>query len=195
MRVALVRGSSSGRDAYKGIFGVSMPPLGLASLASAIMSNGHKAVLVDALTEGFDVGQVAETTESSGAQMVAVTINASPYFKFAADLVKEVKGENKNVVFVAGGHHATFVCSQVLASGFDYVVLGEGEQTFSELVNTLEQNESVSKVKGLAFKSDGRIVQTAHRPLMDNLDSFPSPRSTCSTRIGVKPTFSARVHT
>jgi anaerobic magnesium-protoporphyrin IX monomethyl ester cyclase len=175
VRVALVRGSSNGKDAYKGVFGVSMPPLGLASLAGAIMPDGHKVVLVDALTEGFDVERTAEIIESWSAQMVAVTINASPYYKFAADLAKKAKAENKNVVFVAGGHHATFVYSQVLTSGFDYVVLGEGEQTFSELVNTLERNRSVSAVKGLAFKSDGKIVKTAPRPLMDNLDSLPIP--------------------
>jgi hypothetical protein len=49
MRVALVRGSLCSKDAYKEIFGVSMPPLGLASLAGAITPYGHKAILVDAL--------------------------------------------------------------------------------------------------------------------------------------------------
>ncbi|HMK93820.1 MAG TPA: radical SAM protein [Candidatus Limnocylindrales bacterium] len=175
MRVALIRGSSNGKSAYREIFGVSMPPLGLASLAAAVMPNGHKTVLVDALAEGFDVDQTAEIIKSWAAQIVAVTINASPYYEFAANLAKKVKAENKNIVFVAGGHHATFVYSQVLASDFDYVVLGEGEQTFSELVNTLAQNKSVSQVKGLAFKGDGKIVQTTPRPLMENLDSLPVP--------------------
>lgn len=175
MRVALVRGSSCGKGDYKEMFGVSMPPLGLASLAGAITSYGHKAILVDALAQGFDAEEVAEVVESWDTQVVAVTVNASPYYEFAADLAKKVKAGNKDIAFVAGGQHATFVYPQVLKNGFDYVVLGEGEATFSELVNTLEYEGAVSKVKGLAFRKDGKIVKTNPRPLMKTLDSLPMP--------------------
>jgi anaerobic magnesium-protoporphyrin IX monomethyl ester cyclase len=175
MRVVLVRGSLCSKDAYKEIFGVSMPPLGLASLAGAITPYGHKAILVDGLAQGLGTQEVAEIIESWGAQVVAVTMNASPYYEFAADLAKKVKAKNKDTVFVAGGHHATFVYSQVLRNGFDYVVLGEGEETFVELIQTLEQEGRVSEVRGLAFMKDGKPVKTDARPLMQNLDLLPLP--------------------
>jgi anaerobic magnesium-protoporphyrin IX monomethyl ester cyclase len=175
MKVALVRGSLRGKNAYKEIFGVSMPPLGLASLAGAIMFNGHKAILIDGLAEGLGTQEVAEIIESWGAQLVAVTMNASPYYEFAADLTKKVKAKNKDTVFVAGGHHATFVYPQVLKNDFDYVVLGEGEETFAELIQTLEHEGRVSEVSGLAFLKDGRPVKTDARPLMKNLDLLPLP--------------------
>ena len=160
MRVALVRGSLRGKDAYKEIFGVSMPPLGLASLAGAIMLNGNKAILVDGLAQGLGTQEVAEIIESWGAQVVAVTMSASPYYEFAADLAKKVKARNKDTVLVAGGHHATFVYSQVLRNGFDYVVLGEGEETFAELIQTLEHEGRVSEVRSLAFMKNGKPVKT-----------------------------------
>ena len=130
MRVALVRGSLWSKDAYKEIFGVSMPPLGLASLAGAIMLHGHKAILVDGLAQGLGTQEAAEIIESWGAQVVAVTMNASPYYEFAADLAKKVKAKCKDTVFVAGGQHATFVYPQVLRNNFRLRSFGRGRRDF-----------------------------------------------------------------
>ena len=47
MKIVLVNGSLRG-GAYNHVFGVSIPPLGLVSLAGAIKSQGHEAVLLDA---------------------------------------------------------------------------------------------------------------------------------------------------
>lgn len=175
MRVALARGSLCGKGAYDDAFGVSMPPLGLASLAGAVMSHGHEVTLVDAASQGLGIEEAAEIIEAWDAQLVAVTMNASPYYEFGARLAKKVKAEREDVVFVAGGHHATFLYPQVLRNGFDYAVLGEGEETFSELVDTLEHERKAPKVKGLAFIKDGKPFITDARPPMQSLDSLPMP--------------------
>jgi anaerobic magnesium-protoporphyrin IX monomethyl ester cyclase len=173
MRVALVRGSLCGKGAYKEAFGLSVPPLGLASLAGAI--HGHKAILVDGLAQGLGTQEVADIIESWDAQVVAVTMDASPYYEFGADLAKKVKSKNKGVTFVAGGHHATFLYPQVLRNGFDYAVLGEGEETFAELIETLEHREDVMDVKGLAFLKDKKTYRTDPRPAVPSLDQLPIP--------------------
>ncbi len=175
VRVALVRGSSCGKGAYKDMFGVTMPPLGLACLAGAVIRNKHSVLLVDGLAQGLSIEEIVEKVCSWGAQVVAVTITASPYYGFATDLAKRLKAKNNTIFIIAGGHHTTFVYSQVLRNGFDYAVLGEGEETFSELVNTLEQGGDISTVKSLAFKKDGKIVKTETRPLIQSLDSLPLP--------------------
>jgi anaerobic magnesium-protoporphyrin IX monomethyl ester cyclase len=175
LRIALVRGSLCGRDAYGTYFGVSMPPLGLASLAGAVRSRGHKVLLIDASSRGSSVDDVAEAVLSYGAQVVGVTMNASPYYDFGVELARKVKAEDENVVFVAGGHHATFLYSEVLRNGFDYSVIGEGEQTLVELVENLERKMDPQQVKGLAFLKNGSSFKTATRPPQHNLDLLPMP--------------------
>jgi anaerobic magnesium-protoporphyrin IX monomethyl ester cyclase len=57
----------------------------------------------------------------------------------------------------------------------DYIVRGEGEETLKELIATLEKNEDVSKVQGLAFKKNGETKLTPSRPVIRNLDTLPLP--------------------
>lgn len=175
MRITLVRGSLCGKDAYGTYFGVSMPPLGLASLAGALRSLGNNVSLVDASSRGRCVDDVAEAVLASGAQIVGVTMNAAPYYDFGVQLARKVKHETEDVVFVAGGHHATFLYSEVLRNRFDYSVIGEGEQTFVELVETLEHEGDTHGVKGLAFLENGSAFKTGARSPQQNLDLLPMP--------------------
>jgi radical SAM superfamily enzyme YgiQ (UPF0313 family) len=50
-------------------------------------------------------------------------------------------------------------------------VCGEGEITFSEIVDEKELNT----IQGICFKQDKNIVMNSQRPLIENLDSLPFP--------------------
>ena len=81
----------------------------------------------------------------------------------------------RGTVLVAGGHHATFLYPQILREGFDFAVLGEGEETFTELINALGCDGEVQDVKGIAYLEDGKIVRTEPRGYLKNLDDLPIP--------------------
>lgn len=75
---------------------------------------------------------------------------------------------------VVGGHHATAVPEQVLShSDVDYVVRGEGEITFLELLNTLERRGPLEKVKGLSFKCEKGQIHNPARELIADIDEIP----------------------
>lgn len=84
-----------------------------------------------------------------------------------------------DVPVVVGGPHPSFMYQEALDNGADIVVIGEGELTLLELVNTLEKHgmdkEELKKVKGLAFREDGRVRLTPPRPIILNLDTLPWP--------------------
>jgi len=109
------------------------------------------------------------------AEIVGVTMNSSPCFSFGKRLVEEVKRRRRDVIFVAGGHHATFLYPEILRNGFDYVVLGEGEETFTDLVNTLQVQGDISKVKGISYIEEDKIVRNPPRPYVEKLDALPLP--------------------
>ncbi len=79
---------------------------------------------------------------------------------------------------VIGGWHASALPVQTLneCPEIDFVVKGEGEHTFLELVTALEQKMSVGAIKGIAYRDqNGSVNENEDRPLVQNLDELPYP--------------------
>ena len=62
-----------------------------------------------------------------------------------------------------------------LDKGADFIVIGEGEQTLSELINHLNNNQITDNISGLAFRKDGKTILTGKREVMKDLDAIPMP--------------------
>ena len=91
----------------------------------------------------------------------------------AAKIFKEVENAGTDSIFIAGGPHPSG-CPEETLEYFDYVVIGEGEETLPELVRVLKEGGDPGEVKGIAYKnsSTGKIILTSERPHV-NLDSYP----------------------
>ncbi len=91
-------------------------------------------------------------------------------------IARMVKSHNKSCVVIAGGPHPSAFSEEVLADkNIDFIVKGEGEETFYELVNVLLDGGDKHKVKGIGFKEDGGFVFTGDREVIKDLDSIPFP--------------------
>lgn len=86
--------------------------------------------------------------------------------------------KRKDIIAVMGGPHATFYPEAILQEHVDILVRGEGEETMLEMVETLERGEDYSQIQNLVFNQNGSIVQNPVRPLIEDLDSLPSPDRT-----------------
>jgi anaerobic magnesium-protoporphyrin IX monomethyl ester cyclase len=62
-----------------------------------------------------------------------------------------------------------------LRNRFDYSVIGEGEQTYVELIDTLEHDEGTHRVKGLASLENSSTFKTGARSPQQNLALLPMP--------------------
>ncbi|WP_174590771.1 TIGR04013 family B12-binding domain/radical SAM domain-containing protein [Methanocella conradii] len=89
----------------------------------------------------------------------------------ARQVYAEVDAANTNTIFIAGGPHPSG-CPEEALEHFDYVVIGEGEETLPELVAAISEGRDVSSVKGIAFKERGKVVFTGRRDEAD-LDRYP----------------------
>ena len=92
----------------------------------------------------------------------------------ALAMAKEILPE---VVTIAGGHFHSAMPRYSLEHypQIDFVVRFEGEETLVELIRTLSTAGDPSGVKSIAYREDGRIVETEPRPLIDDLDKLPMP--------------------
>jgi len=85
---------------------------------------------------------------------------------------EEVAGAGTDSVFIAGGPHPSGAPEETLRF-FDYAVIGEGEETLPELIETINSGGDVAGVKGIAYKSEsGKVVVTPRREPVD-LNQYP----------------------
>ncbi|HJH32059.1 MAG TPA: TIGR04013 family B12-binding domain/radical SAM domain-containing protein [Methanosarcinaceae archaeon] len=92
--------------------------------------------------------------------------------KQAGSVFEEVNRSTTDSIFIAGGPHPSGAPRETLEY-FDYVVIGEGEETLPCLIRALKTGGDIGHVKGIASKdSSGRIVQTGKREHVD-LNNYP----------------------
>lgn len=153
-----------------------IPSLGLAYLAAAAEKNGHEVKIFDfTLGEGYK--ELVNITRAFNPKVVGITA-ATPTFKNAARTANLLREIIPDAVFVCGGAHPTAMPMDAMNSeAFDFIVLGEGEKTFLELIFYLD-NQSDNKledIRGIAFKKENKVIITPRRELIDDLDSLPFP--------------------
>ena len=97
--------------------------------------------------------------------------------KVAFEMIRNVKKEFPKVIVVIGGSHVmTHAESSMRESGADICVIGEGEDTFLEIVKNQQKLPSVlATINGVAYLEKGTFYKTAARALIDNIDTIPFP--------------------
>lgn len=80
-----------------------------------------------------------------------------------------------DIPVVVGGHHASAVPRETLSRNpaFDYLIQGEGERSFAGFVQSYFAGDDLSTLRGLAYRSGGRIQVNPHEELIADLDELP----------------------
>jgi radical SAM superfamily enzyme YgiQ (UPF0313 family) len=153
-----------------------IPALGLGYLAAVAEREGHEVRILDC-ARGLGWEAIAEEGLSFKPDVVGVTAT-TPTFKNAVKAARMLREILPGAAYVVGGPHPTSVPENAAAAGvFDYLVIGEGELTFAELLRYLEGKgpERAEDIAGLAFRRNGQVVRTAPRKRIEDLDSIPFP--------------------
>lgn len=93
----------------------------------------------------------------------------------AEEVYREVdaaRASGIDAIFIAGGPHPSARPIETLEH-FDYVVIGEGEETLPELIDAIRTGRDVESVRGIAYLREGKPVITERREFVD-LDRYPS---------------------
>ncbi|MEH7301920.1 B12-binding domain-containing radical SAM protein, partial [Neobacillus drentensis] len=91
-------------------------------------------------------------------------------------VVNMLKKIDPSILIVLGGPEVTYDTMEWMEkhSEVDFIVIGEGEQTFKQLLTEIETNNDYRNVPGIAYRSRDRVIIT---PQMNKLDlkELPSP--------------------
>ncbi len=160
---------------YK-FLGVVAPSLGIGYMAAVLEENGIDVDVLDASALDMGYSDIEKEMKKRNSDVVAITA-LTPTIGVALDSADAVRNALPNAKIVLGGYHPTFNYEEVIEEdNVDIIVRGEGEYTMLELVQALEKNEDLTKVKGLAFKNeDDELIVTPERPVIENLDELPFP--------------------
>ncbi len=155
------------------------PPLGLLYLGAMLKKSEHEVKVIDNARIQLPVEKIVERAKRENPGVLGVS-TLTPTFKQGIKIAHAIKAELPDLKIIFGNYHATFTYKRLLTKYpfVDYVVLGEGEQIFLELVNALERNDEIKKIEGIAFKHNGGVVKTPPRPFIQNLDELPLPDRT-----------------
>ncbi|RLE49825.1 MAG: B12-binding domain-containing radical SAM protein [Candidatus Methanomethylicota archaeon] len=176
MKVLLVNPPTTADIETARVIGLKAPPLGLAYLAAVLEKNGYDVKILDAPVLDYTFEDVKREVRSYDPDVVGVT-STTPTIYDAIRTVNAAKEAKPEVFTIIGGPHPTFMPEETLSMSpkLDAVAIGEGEMTLLELVKSLENNQPIEDVKGLAFRKGDEIRFTPKRPFIEDLDSLPFP--------------------
>ena len=153
-----------------------IPALGVAYLAAIAEGDGHEARILDC-ARGLGWDAVRDAGRDFMPDVVAVTAT-TPAYHNAVESARILREIVPKAVFLIGGPHPTAMPDEVGREPmFDFLVLGEGERTFAEILRHIEGKGPTrpDEICGLAFRREGDLVFTEPRGRIDDLDALPFP--------------------
>lgn len=152
------------------------PPLGLLYLAAYLQKNtDYQVKILDCQVEELDYGQIRKNIKEYNPDAVGLTTMTFTLID-VLNIAKIAKEINHQIKIVLGGPHIDIYPEETMNQSFiDYLVLGEGEKPFKELLDNINYIDRLYNTKGIVFRDGKEVVNTGRRELNQNLDSLPFP--------------------
>ncbi|MBL7071381.1 MAG: B12-binding domain-containing radical SAM protein [Candidatus Omnitrophica bacterium] len=150
-------------------------PFSLIYLMNYSLKAGYHVDLYDLYMDPYE--GLIEVIRNDKPHVIGVTSQALNRFE-AMEVLKKIKTDFPEVLTVLGGKF--FVDGEGFGeeilkseSYIDMVVVGEGEETFKEILDAIENKTTFKKIKGLVYRDKfGKIIENEKRRFTANLDEF-----------------------
>jgi radical SAM superfamily enzyme YgiQ (UPF0313 family) len=172
-----------------------VPPLGLLYLSSVLKKNKFKVQIIDCLGEnpehyykyfgstyrGLKPKEIIKKIPQK-TKIVGISCMFSMTYIFVMRLCKLIKEAYPETFIVLGGAHVTALPKYILKSkNIDFVCLGESENTFLNLCESLSKNSwkiklsEIKKIEGIGYKTNSKIIVNKDIELIKDIDTLPYP--------------------
>ena len=174
------------------------PPIGLLSIAAYLRARRYDVALLDipavlkqkrrdaeaeqntmwAVSDAIVEEMVAGRVRDFRPDVVGISCLFSGKFRGTVFISEVVKKVAPTCPVVIGGLHPTIFPGEVLEqiSSVDFVIIGEGEESFGDLLSSIFENRiPLSDVDGLSYRDSGSVHITAKTRYIQELDCLPLP--------------------
>ncbi len=154
------------------------PNLAISSIAGNIQPH-HEVALADLVLRRKNLlPSIKEAIEDYQPDIIGLSAMTFQ-FDTARRIAAYIKILQKDIKVAIGGYHATLMYEEIASSDdgnpFDYIVRGEGEETFRDILDAIEGKRAWKDISGLTYRHNGGFLHNAPRPL-ENLDTLQLPR-------------------
>ncbi len=153
-------------------YNMDFPPINLTYIASYLTDLNVNVEILDTKVKNLTFSQIKKKIEKFNPDIVGISVFVSAALKNSNNIAKIVKEVNPNCTVVFGGRHPTFEPdSTININEVDILVRGEGELTFRELII----KGTPKSVKGISYKSNGKVIHNPDRPLIKDFENIRFP--------------------
>jgi len=154
---------------FLSIYNAKFPPFASLFLSYSLKKAGYSVKIFDTQFEKEeDLYQLINLHQPL---WVGFSVMTGPTIARTLNLCKKIKMMGLNTQIVWGGPHPTLLPEDTLQHKLiDIVVISEGEKTAIELTNALKNKSNLNLVKGIGYKSNGKIIITPPQKFITNWD-------------------------
>lgn len=135
------------------------PPLGLCYLAAVLEKEKIPVEILDTHVQNLSANQTVSLIRRKKPRYVGFSI-LTPAADWCAEVARKLP---KSVTKIGGGPHVSGIPEDTLRSGFEIAVIGEGEETLSEIV----KGQKLENIQGIFYRKGRKILRNPLRPPLD----------------------------
>lgn len=150
-------------------------PTGLMYVAAAIKRAGHEVRLIDGAFHKKD--EIVHEAVAFQPQFIGIYSNV-PMWQNAINLLEALRPVLPDAWLATGGPTAIGLGEKIFddTTALDLICTGEGDFAAPKLIDSLEQESDISKVRGWIIRQkDGKVINTGRPAMVRDLDSLPFP--------------------
>ena len=166
-------------------------PMGLAYLGASLRERGYEAAGLDALAEdpyqveliaehvgrnGLSYSEIMRRVEQAKPDLVGISCIFSNQWPAVKELTQRIKALDRDILVASGGTHPSFLAERCLReSQLDFILLGEADQSFPEVLDRIQHGRPLSDQDGIAYREDGEIRVNPKQKWIQDIDRLPFP--------------------
>ena len=147
-------------------------PWSLVYLAAVLVERGVDVAIIDEALAPNDRESLAKLLQTTRPVAVGITAMTGEQIRYGLEFARLVRGCCKAAI-VWGGVHPSLLPEQTVRHRLvDYVVAGEGEYAFADLVECIDKNEDAGDIPGVYLARGAKVIGSRQEIFVD-LASLP----------------------
>ncbi len=157
---------------------ITVPPIGIYYVASVLRENHYDVEILNWHAINKTPERIKDILIEKRPDVIGFSILHANRWG-GIEIARMAKDLDSEVKIVFGGIGASLLWEHFLTHfpEIDFVVIGEGEYSFLNVIRWMERGEKKSPegIKGIAFMKKGKVVKTEQPDLISKLDELPIP--------------------
>jgi len=152
-------------------------PQGIAYLAAVLLREKIEVVIYNQDIHHYPEEHLTEYLNKNHFDFVGCGVIGGYYqYKKLLKISEAINKSEHRPFYIIGGHGPSPEAEYFLKkTGAEVAVIGEGEETIVELLQSVANHNNLKEVKGIAYRDGDKVVINERRALIQDVDSIPLP--------------------